>query len=65
MSFAEEALLTTLKEFIARSDGIKSKKARVGRGEQAQMRCRQLSKTEHNARTCKEPSETALEQYTT
>ena len=50
----EDAQLTALKVFGARSDRKKGKKkTRVDGGEPTQRRCRQCGKAGHNSRTCK------------
>jgi hypothetical protein len=53
---AKEGLrLTTLKEFLARSNRKKvKKKAHIKAGKLSQRRCRRYSETGHNLRTCKQ-----------
>ncbi|CBX94154.1 hypothetical protein IAQ61_000468 [Plenodomus lingam] len=50
--------LTTLKEFTARSDGIKAlKRVRAELGEPTQRRCGRCDEAGHNGRTCKQEVE--------
>lgn len=57
LTFDEGARLTAPKEFGARSDGKKVKRARVEGGNQPQRRCGRCGETGHNARTCKKEGE--------